>query len=233
MKFPSPLIEGTLIQRYKRFLADITLGSGETITAHCANSGSLFALKSPGSKVWVSRVPEHVERKLRYDWQLIDDRGALVCINTSLPNKIVAEALANEHIPHLKGYKTWRPEVKYGINSRIDFLLEGPSLPPLYLEIKSVNYRDGAHGIFPDAVTERGFKQLTQMIDLLDQGARAAVLYVVVREDCEGVAYAHHIDPAYGQEAKRAKEAGIDFWAFDCKVTTNSITLGKEIKVIG
>lgn len=231
MDFPSPMIEGTLVQRYKRFLADVKLQNGEVVTAHCANSGSLFALKSPGSKVWISKVPDHAERKLRYDWQLIEDRGALVCINTSLPNKIVAEALKEKAIPHFQNYTSFRPEVPYGLNSRIDFLLEGPDLPPLYLEVKSVNHRDEDAGVFPDAVTTRGQKQLAQMTDLLEGGMRAAVLYVVVRNDCKAVSLAHHIDPDYVKEVSKAKEKGVDFWAFDCNLSPTSIKLGQELIV--
>ena len=139
MHFPFPLLKGTLIKRYKRFLADITLENGSDIIAHCANSGSMLGLKEPGSTVWVSKVLNDAKRKLRYDWHIIEDAQndhEWVGINTSWPNKIVEEALLNKAIPELSIYPTLKREVKYGQqNSRIDFLLTGEGLPDCYLEV--------------------------------------------------------------------------------------------------
>ncbi|HBN22971.1 MAG TPA: DNA/RNA nuclease SfsA, partial [Holosporales bacterium] len=156
MQFPTPLLSGTLIKRYKRFLADIRLENGEEITAHCANSGSMLGLKDEGSPVYITKVPEEAKRKLRYDWQFIEDvhnNNKWVGINTSWPNNLVEEALLNKRLPELAAYPEFRREVKYGLqNSRIDFYLSGGVLPPCYLEIKNVTLKVGDTAQFPDAV---------------------------------------------------------------------------------
>ena len=166
MKFHAPLVEGVLLQRYKRFLADVQLSSGEIVLAHCANSGSMLSVKEPGSKVWLSPAAAPA-RKLRYTWELIEVNGAMVGINTGLPNRIVAEAIAAGEIKELAGYDSLKREQKYGKNSRIDILLESPGRPLCYVEIKNVTMRRGfppAHRAeFPDSVTARGAKHLVEM----------------------------------------------------------------------
>src|SRR3954470_14876494 len=154
MKFAAPLIEGVLISRYKRFFADVRLASGETVTAHCANSGSMMCVKEPGSRVWLSPA-SNPERKLKYTWELIEVAGTLVGINTGHPNRIVADAITDGLIKELAGYAALKREQKYGKNSRIDILLESPGRPPCYVEVKNVTLRrDGADRLeFPDAVT--------------------------------------------------------------------------------
>src|SRR5579859_6339889 len=157
MKFEHPLIEGRLVQRYKRFFADVKLASGDIVVAHCANSGSMLSVKEPGARVWLSPAT-NPERKLRYTWELIEVNGGLVGINTSLPNRIVAEAIQAGEIPELAGYATLSREKKYGRNSRIDILLEDSQRPPCYVEVKNVTLRRGSEphwpAEFPDAVTE-------------------------------------------------------------------------------
>src|SRR3954469_21097828 len=170
MKFEHPLIEGRLVQRYKRFFADVRLAGGEIVVAHCANSGSMLSVKDPGARVWLSPATNPA-RKLRYTWELVEVNGALVGINTSLPNRIVAEAIQAGEIPELAGYATLTRERKYGRNSRIDILLEDPKRPACYVEVKSVTLRrgDAPHGPaeFPDAVTARGVKHLKEMTDIV------------------------------------------------------------------
>lgn len=230
MHFPSLLLSGTLIKRYKRFLADIRLETGEEITAHCANSGSMLDLKEEGSPVYVTKVPEGAKRKLRYDWHIIEDihnKNEWVGINTSWPNHLVEEALLNKHIPELIVYPDFKREVKYGLqNSRIDFYLSGAKEdPPCYLEIKNVTLKGGEAAQFPDSVTARGKKHLEELMYVAEQGFRAVVLYVVQRQDCLHFEVASHIDPAYAATAKGAKEKGVEFLCYKCDINKEGITL--------
>lgn len=233
MQFPTPLLSGTLIKRYKRFLADIRLENGDEITAHCANSGSMLGLKDEGSPVYITKVPDDAKRKLRYDWQFVEDihnDNKWVGINTSWPNNLVEEALLNKRLPELAPYPDFKREVKYGLqNSRIDFYLSGGDLPPCYLEIKNVTLKVGKSAQFPDAVTARGKKHLEELSHMVDEGFRAVVLYVVQRQDCTHFQVADHIDAAYASTAQRAKEKGVEFLCYTCDITKEGITLDKPL----
>ncbi len=232
MKFHAPLLEGVLIQRYKRFLADVRLSTGEIVLAHCANSGSMLSVKEPGSKVWLSPAADPL-RKLRYTWELIEVNGAMVGINTGLPNRIVAEAIAAGEIPELTGYESLKREQKYGKNSRIDILLECPGRPPCYVEIKNVTMRRGftpAHKAeFPDSVTVRGAKHLIEMTDMVKKGARAVIFYLVQRTDCSAFRVAGDIDPAYEKELREALAAGVEAIGYSCEITPGGITVARPL----
>jgi sugar fermentation stimulation protein A len=232
MKFPAPLVEGVLVQRYKRFLADVRLASGEVVVAHCANSGSMLSVKEPGSRVWLSPAADP-ERKLRYTWELIEVNGAMVGINTALPNRIVAEAIAAGQVGELAGYESLKREQKYGRNSRIDILLEGPGRPPCYVEVKNVTMRRGfspSHPAeFPDAVTARGAKHLKELGDMAGRGARAVMFYLVQRTDCSRVRIAGDIDPAYENGLREALAAGVEALAYGCDVTPDGITVARAL----
>lgn len=231
MNFPSPVQKGILIQRYKRFLADIELG-GEVITAHCANPGSMMGLKDPGSTVWVTKAL-NPKRKLAYDFQVIEMNGTPVCINTSLPNKIAEEAIAAQQIPELAGYSQMRREVKYGVNSRIDILLEDEARPPCYVEIKNVTLsRTQGLAEFPDSPTARGLKHLHELSDMAASGARAVMLYLVNRGDCTNFALARDVDASYGSAFDKACNAGVEALVYDCQIDETGITLGRRLKVV-
>src|SRR5262249_51723175 len=170
MRFPAPLLPATLVKRYKRFLADVVLPTGETVTVHCANPGSMIGLAAPGARVWLSKSA-NPKRKLAHSWELIEvDFGTgaeLVGINTAHPNALAVEAIAAGAVPELAGYAGLRREVKYGRNSRVDILLEHPQRPPCYVEIKNVHLmRRAGLAEFPDAVTKRGAKHLGELADM-------------------------------------------------------------------
>ncbi len=232
MNFPSPLIKGTLIKRYKRFLSDIELENGEIITAHCANSGSMMGLKDPGSEVWLS-PSDNPKRKLKYTWELVDSGTSLVGINTALPNKIVTEAIRNNRIEALTGYETIRNEVKYGEKSRIDILLSSGKKPECYVEVKSVTLsRQDGIAEFPDAVTSRGTKHLRELANMVENGHRAAMFYLVQRMDCERFTLAADIDPAYREAFADARQRGVEVYCYDCNISSEGITIRQSIPIV-
>lgn len=235
MKFPNPLIKGTLIKRYKRFLADVTLENGEEVTAHCANPGAMLGLKEPGSTVWLSPAT-NPKRKLKYSWELIEtndfNKKTLVGINTSLPNKLAEEAIQDGTIKELQGYETLRREVKYGQNSRIDILLDNPECDEkkCYVEIKNVHLlREKNLCEFPDSVTTRGAKHLKELSDMVAAGHRAVMLYLIQREDCNSFNLAADIDTAYNEAFQKAIDAGVEAIAYKCKLTTTEINVTKPV----
>ncbi len=230
MQFPDPLIRGRLIKRYKRFLSDHEIDGGEVVVAHCANPGAMLGLVEPGSEVWLS-PSRNPARKLKFSWELLRVDGSLVGINTAHPNGIVAEAIEDGKIPELAGYGPLRREVKYGKNSRIDILLEAPDRAPCYVEIKNVHLKRNGRAEFPDSVTARGAKHLVEMSDMVAGGARAVMVYVVQREDCQGFAIAGDIDPTYAETLVGARAAGVEAICYSCKLTTESITLDQALPI--
>ncbi len=236
MRFPAPLIQATLVKRYKRFLADVMLPSGETVTAHCANPGSMIGLAAPGARVWLSQS-NNPSRKLTHSWELIEvDLGGgaeLVGINTLNPNALAAEALAAGAIPELTGYATVRREVKYGENSRVDFLLEAPGRPPCYVEIKNVHLmRQAGLAEFPDAVTKRGAKHLTELAAMKAAGVRAVMLFLVQIGSAQRFALARDIDPAYGRAFDTARAAGVEAIARRCRLSHDGIEVAEAISLV-
>ena len=228
MDFPAPLVEGRLIKRYKRFLADVELNDGSVITAHCPNPGSMMGLKDPGLRVWLSESP-NLKRKLKYTWELLEVDGGLVGINTNHPNKISTEGIKSHKIKELKGYSDIRREVKYGKSSRIDILLEEGSAA-CYVEVKNVHLRrQGGLAEFPDSVTARGAKHLEELGDMVAEGHRAAMLYLVQRTDCDHFDLARDIDPAYAKAFDRARERGVEMLCYGCDISLTGITVSKPI----
>jgi len=233
MRFSSGLIEGRLLRRHKRFLADVELETGERVTAHCANPGSMLGLNAPGSRVWLSRSA-NPKRKLAYSWELIEvdlGRGAtLVGINTSSPNGAVAAAIRSGLIPALRGYGGLRREVRYAGNSRVDILLEDPDRPPCYVEIKNVHLmRVAGLAEFPDSVTARGAKHLKALSQMTASGARAVMVYFVQRGDADRFTLAHDIDPTYAAAFAEATRAGVEALAVASEVTHEGLKLPRAI----
>ena len=235
MLFPSPLLRGTLIQRYKRFLADVKLDTGETVTASCPNTGSMLGLKAPGSVVWLS-TSDSPTRKYRHTWEMIEnDLGAgpqLVGINTGHPNKIVTEAIEGGRIKPLAGYASLEREKKYGRNSRIDILLEDEARGTAYVEIKNVHLmRHAGRAEFPDSVTERGAKHLGELGDMVEAGHRAVMIFLIQRGDARSFHLAGDIDPTYAASYTTALSRGVEAIALRCKMSTTGIVVDRAVKI--
>jgi sugar fermentation stimulation protein A len=234
MRLP-PLLRGTLIQRYKRFLADVRLDDGRLVTATCPNTGSMLGLKAPGSAVWLSQS-DSPTRKYAFTWELVEaDLGAgpvLVGINTGHPNKLVAEAIGARRIKTLAGYPTLRREVRYGTNSRIDLLLECARKGLCYVEIKNVHL-SRRHGLaeFPDSVTDRGVKHLAEMSEMVRQGHRAVMVFLIQRAEATRLAFARDIDPTYGAAFDMARKAGVEAIALRCRVGVEEIAVDRPVPI--
>ncbi len=233
MNFPSPLERCTLVSRYKRFFADVLLDDGREITAHCPNPGAMLGLNTPGLPAWVSRS-DNPKRKLAHTLELVEADGGLVGINTMHPNRLVAEALAEEAIPELVGYTTHRREVRYGVNSRVDFLLEAPGRAPCWLEVKNCHLRrTGTLAEFPDCVAARSLKHLKELTAMVEAGDRAVMLFVIQRTDCDAFAACHDLDPAYAAGLTTAANAGVEVLAQACEITPDSVRIARPVPWTG
>ncbi|MBS7704128.1 DNA/RNA nuclease SfsA [Chelatococcus asaccharovorans] len=235
MQFSSPLVEGRLITRYKRFLSDIQLADGSTVTAHCANPGAMLGLVTPGNRVWLS-LSANPARKLPYSWEMVEANfgaGAqLVGINTSLPNSLAAEAIIAGLIPTLAGYARLRREVKYGRASRIDILLDDDDRPPCYVEVKNVHMmRQPPLAEFPDCVTARGTKHLHELGDMAEDGYRAVMLFLIQMQ-AERFTLARDIDPTYAAAFDRALQRGVEAYAVTCHLTPQMIMVDRLVPII-
>ncbi len=233
MQFQTPLIPATLIRRYKRFLADCRLQDGREVTAHCANPGSMMGLADPGLRIWLE-PNDDPKKKLKFGWRLVEHTsGHFTGVDTGVPNRMLRAALEAGQVAGLEGYESVRPEVKYGTGSRIDFLLTGAGRPDAYVEVKSVTLsRQPGLAEFPDSVTTRGAKHLGELAEMVAQGHRAVMLYLVQRTDCEGFDLAADLDPTYAAAFAAARQAGVEALCFDCGITPEGVTLGRALPVL-
>ena len=228
MRFTSELIPGVLLQRYKRFLADVRLSTGEIVTVHCTNTGSMLGCNEPGSSVLVSRS-ESKGRKLAYTWEMIEIQRRWVGINTFHPNRLAAEAIEAGIIKELRGYKAIRREVNVGSHTRLDLCLEGRA-GRCFVEVKNVTLCLGGAAAFPDAVSERATKHLRALMRLKRRGDRAAVLFVIQRGDCAYFRPADEIDPEYGRSLRHAVKVGVEPLAYVARVTPKGIILTAKLE---
>jgi sugar fermentation stimulation protein A len=234
MRLP-PLLRGTLLKRYKRFLADVRLDDGRLVTAACPNTGSMLGLTTPGAAVWLSQS-DSPTRKYPFTWELVEaDLGKgprLVGINTGHPNKLVAEAVAARRIEALAGYPTLRREVRYGRNSRIDLLLECATKGLCYVEVKNVHL-SRRHGLaeFPDSVTARGVKHLSEMSDMVRQGHRAVMVFLIQRSEARRLTLARDIDPGYAAAFAAARAVGVEAVALRCRVGVEEIAVDRPVPI--
>jgi sugar fermentation stimulation protein A len=243
MRYEPELISGTLIRRYKRFLADIRLEDGSEITAHCPNPGSMLRVGVPGRPVAVSRS-DNPKRKLAYTWEMIDLDGSWVGIHTGRTNALVEEALRAGHVAELTGFAELRREIPHGA-SRLDFLLTFAGAADCYVEVKNVTLTaehtaehtaeqaaERRRAIFPDSVTRRGQKHLRELIGLVQAGRRAVMLFLVNRDDCDEFGPADEIDPEYGALLREAANKGVELLAYTATVTPKQVTLNRSIPTV-
>lgn len=236
MKFSPPLISGTLLRRYKRFLLDVELAGGDIVTAHTANTGAMTGCSEPGSRIWLSRSP-NPKRKYPLSWELVEVAPEVICgINTQLSNALVREAIEAGQVAELTGYSRIRSEVAYGNeSSRIDLLLEADDpadLQACYVEVKNVTLVEDGIAYFPDAVSTRGSKHLRELMAMAQEGFRAVIFYCVQRADCRELRPADAIDAIYGQTLRQALDAGVEALAYKAEVAIDGIELVESLPVM-
>lgn len=233
MRFAPELEEARLLRRYKRFLADIETPTGEQLTIHCPNTGSMLNCMSEGCRVWFSRSSDP-KRKLPGTWELSETpQGRLACVNTGRANRLVEEALLAGSVAELAGFTGLRREVAYGVeNSRADFRLDFAG-GPAFVEVKSVTLGFDATPVaaFPDAVTARGAKHLRELAALARAGTRAVLLYCVNLSGIEAVRPAEEIDPAYAAALREARDAGVEMLAYGADIDVSEIRLSRPLRI--
>ena len=227
IKWP-PLIRGNLVKRYKRFMADVVLETGEQITAHCPNSGSMLGCCEPGRPVYLSHH-NNPKRKLKYTWELIDMPSSLVGVNTLIPNRLVATSIATGALAEFKYYDSVRREVKTSHGSRIDLLLTQNDQDSCFVEIKNCTLVNNGTAYFPDATTSRGLKHLIELQTLVSSGARCVMFYLIQRMDAEIFQPADHIDPKYGKELRNAVANGVEIMVYDVDINLEQIVLRRKV----
>lgn len=230
MHYQSRLIPGTLIRRYKRFLADVALDGGGMVTAHCPNSGSMLTCATPGWPVFLS-TSDRPGRKYPYTWEMVHNGRCWIGINTQIPNIVAAEAITDGGIAELPASYRLRREISYGANSRIDILLEGDGTL-CYVEVKNVTLvgDDGAY-CFPDARTARGLKHLEELTREVRKGARAVMLYIIQRNDGTYFRPAGEIAPDYARALRDAAAAGVEVLAYLADVSPSGVSVRKPVPV--
>jgi sugar fermentation stimulation protein A len=232
VKYNSPLIEGRLIKRYKRFLADVKLGSGETITVHCANTGAMTGCQPADARIWLSRS-DNARRKYAHSWELVElEQGAMACINTGLTNRVAHEAIVQGDISELAGYPQCHTEVRYGNEgSRVDLVLESGE-QRCFVEVKHVTLKlDNGLGAFPDAVSLRGQKHLRELMQQVKLGHRAVMLFIIMRDDVSAFCPADQVDADYGKLLREAAECGVELLAYQAHISPDEIKLAGSLPV--
>lgn len=232
VNYNSQLVEGRLIKRYKRFLADVELASGEIITVHCANTGAMTGCQPQHARVWLSRS-DNRKRKYAHSWELVAlEKGAMACINTALTNRLALEGIEKGIIKELTGYPDCHREVPYGQEgSRVDFLLASAD-QQCFVEVKHVTLKlDDGMAAFPDAVTLRGQKHLRELVEQVRAGHKAALLFIMMRDDVRAFRPAEHIDPEYAGLLRHAADEGVQLLAYATHIDPKAIVLDGAIPV--
>ena len=222
------LVPATLLKRYKRFLADVKLNNGETITVHCPNTGSMAGCCEPGRTVYLS-FHDNPGRKYKYTWELIAMPTSLVGVNTLIPNRLVGQSIEQHLIPELAQFSKVKREVKIGDHSRIDLLLTGSSGQRCYIEIKNCTLVNDGLAQFPDAVTKRGLRHIIELEKRVKAGHRAMMFYFIQRMDARVFRPADHIDSDYGHRLRQAADKGVEVIAYDVRISLQGIELNRNI----
>ena len=228
MIFKEKLISGEFIKRYKRFFVDVKIGKN-IVTSHCPNTGSMMGILKKGNKVWLSKST-NPKRKLKYTLQIIEHQKSKVGINTHLTNKIVFDALVSKSIQNFKNFKHIKREVKFGLNTRFDFLIIEKTRKT-FIEVKNVTLsRQKSLAEFPDAVTARGLKHISELLNAKQQGYEIYLLYVIQRDDCNKFKIASDIDPEYNKFLLKAVKKKLNILCYDCKFSSKGIKLNRKIQ---
>ena len=228
MNFKKKLISGELIKRYKRFFVDVKIDN-KTVTAHCPNTGSMMGLLEKGNKVWLSKS-DNPKRKLKYTLQVIESNGSKVGVNTHLTNKIALDAIYKSKIQNFKNYNSVKQEIKFGNNTRFDFLLTKKN-KKIFIEVKNVTLsRQKGIAEFPDAITSRGQKHIQELLNANKQGYNIYLLFVIQRDDCNKLKIAKDIDPKYCELLTKAVKKNLNILCYDCKFSTKGIKLNRKVK---
>jgi len=228
MNFENNLISGVFIKRYKRFFVDVKINN-ETVVAHCPNTGSMLGLLTEGNKVWLTKT-NNPNRKLKYTLQIIEDNGSKVGVNTHLTNKIVLDALQNNNIKEFGKKFEIKPEVKFGENTRFDFLITKKNYKA-FIEVKNVTLsRTKGLAEFPDAITTRGLKHINELIKASNKGYEIFILYLIQREDCKSFTIANDIDVDYANSLSKAVKKKLNVLCYDCKFSSKGIKLNQKVK---
>ena len=225
------LTQGTLLRRYKRFLADVELESGETVTVHCPNSGRMLRCSEPGRRVFLSTSPNPA-RRLSRTLELIEMPQSLVVVNTLRANALAKAAVTAGLIPELAGYSHVKSEAVTGPGTRIDLLLSDEGKRPCMVEVKSSTYVEDGTAMFPDAVTSRGLKHLVELQAGLSRGMRSVLLVLVQRMDASRFRPADHIDPLWGLELRKAVDAGVEVLVYSTLVTLEGMSVAGRLPLL-
>lgn len=234
MKIDQPFIEGRLIRRYKRFLADVELMNGDVITAHTGNTGAMSGCSDPGSRVWLYNTG-NLKRKYIYSWDLVEDlSGNLIGIHTTRANRLVHEAIDNGVIEELQHYDVIKPEHTYAeTKTRFDFFLQKEGRRDCFLEVKNVTAkRDETTAIFPDAKSERAKKHLLTLLDAVEKGYRGVIFFCIQRSDVTIFKPADEVDPEYGDLLRKVSQAGVETLAYKATLSPTEVVLNKVIPVV-
>ena len=229
MNFENKLISGLFIKRYKRFFVDIKINN-KIITAHCPNTGSMYGLLKKGNKVWISKS-NNPNRKLKYTLEIIEDKSSKVGVNTHSTNKIVHHALQNNLIDEFESISEIKPEIKFGLNTRFDFLVSNENYKA-FVEVKNVTLsREKSIAEFPDAVTTRGLKHINELLKASKKNYKIFILYLIQRDDCKSFTIAKDIDPNYATALMKAINNKLKILCYDCKFSSKGIKLNNKIKI--
>ncbi|UCD91517.1 MAG: DNA/RNA nuclease SfsA [Desulfobacterales bacterium] len=227
LKWP-PLIQGTLVKRYQRFMADVLLETGERVTAHCPNSGSMKGCCEPGRPVYLS-YHNNPKRKFKYTWELIAMPSSLVGVNTLIPNRLIAKSIETGVLDDFKYYDNITREVRTPNRSRLDILLTKNDNDTCFIEIKNCTLAKDGVAYFPDAITSRGRKHLVELRNLVSSGTRGVMFYLIQRMDARVFKPADHIDPVYGKELRNAVAHGVEIMVYDVHINLEGIALRRKV----